>query len=636
VSVGVGALAVLVVRVPGSARASTNVRRIRPGVRLIRIVDPGPVRAFVLEVRPTVATIDVALGAGRFPGYGRTVPQIAREADAIAAVNGDMGLFRPTHPFARDGELVQTVQPHSGLFGISSTEDRAFIGQTALRVRARPQGGPSVAIARWNDGPPRSGKLVGYTAVGGMLEVPPTDVCWILLHAIRPPRLTRDTIGVSRTYGVAEQGCRTPAPALTRDDVVLATLRGDRSLGRLEPIGSVEQVTIRWASGWPGVVDLSGGFPLLVRHSRSVVRHCDTEFCMRQPRTGVGVTAGCVDQTPSTACHVLLAVVDGRREGWSQGVTMSGFARIFLRLGAVAALNMDGGGSSVLMVRGSVVNRPSDHLRRVSTSLVVLRGSDPGESWMSALGLANGCVCPSTPRRWWSTEHGEWRHYVRGGIQMRGHQRLAIVIAVVGGATVLGGTEANARGLEANARGIKCTIIGTNGPDLLIGTEHRDVICGRGGSDVIRSNGGNDRIYGGRGRDALFGGKGDDRIWGGASRDHLDGAGGDDLLVGGTQADRVVGSNGRDSIHGGLGADSADGGNGADVIFGQRGQDLARGGAAADRIFGGPGSDRCLSGVDRVGSDTIDGGPGRDVFSADPGDRLISVEVREICDSGYS
>ena len=47
---------------------------------------------------------------------------------------------------------------------------------------------------------------------------------------------------------------------------------------------------------------------------------------------------------------------------------MTGFARIFLRLGAVSALNLDGGGSSVLMVNGSVVNRPSDEFRRVPTS----------------------------------------------------------------------------------------------------------------------------------------------------------------------------------------------------------------------------------------------------------------------------
>jgi hypothetical protein len=393
-------VALLVLVAPGPAHASTKVRRIRPGMRLITIVDPGPVRAFVLDVRPATTSLDVALGARRFPGYGRTVPQIAREAGAIAAINGDMGLIRPMHPFASDGELVQTLQPRAAMFGVSAVADRAFVGHPALNVRARSEGGPSMAVARWNAGAPRSGKLVGYTAVGGMLETPPPGVCWMLLHPMGSPNIARDDMAVSRTYAAVEQDCRLPSPTPTGDDVVLAARRGDWAGGPFEGVGPSERVTIRWTSGWPGVVDLSGGFPLLVRNARSAVRHCRSELCLPQPRTGVGVTSGCVDERPSTACHVLLAVVDGRRDGWSRGVTMSGFARIFLRLGAVSALNLDGGGSSVLMVHGSVVNRPSDEFRRVPTSLVVLRASDPGESWMSTASGWAACACPSTLRRW--------------------------------------------------------------------------------------------------------------------------------------------------------------------------------------------------------------------------------------------
>ena len=176
------------------------------------MVDPGPVRAFVLDVRPAATSLDVALGARRFPGYGRTVPQIAREADAIAAINGDMGLVRPMHPFAQDGELVQTLQPHAAMFGVSTVADRAFVGHSVLNVRARPEGAPSVAVARWNAGAPRSGRLVGYTAVGGMLETPPPGVCWMLLHPTSPPSIGRNNMAVSRTYLAVEQDCRLRHP----------------------------------------------------------------------------------------------------------------------------------------------------------------------------------------------------------------------------------------------------------------------------------------------------------------------------------------------------------------------------------------------------------------------------------------
>jgi exopolysaccharide biosynthesis protein len=62
------------------------------------------------------------------------------------------------------------------------------------------------------------------------------------------------------------------------------------------------------------------------------------------------------------------------------GVSLPKFAAIFRKLGAVSALNLDGGGSSTMVVRGDVVNRPSSgHERSVSTALMVLPGADPGE-----------------------------------------------------------------------------------------------------------------------------------------------------------------------------------------------------------------------------------------------------------------
>jgi exopolysaccharide biosynthesis protein len=50
-------------------------------------------------------------------------------------------------------------------------------------------------------------------------------------------------------------------------------------------------------------------------------------------------------------------------------------------LGAVSALNLDGGGSSVMVVEGEVVNRPSDGRERaLSNAIVILPGADPGEA----------------------------------------------------------------------------------------------------------------------------------------------------------------------------------------------------------------------------------------------------------------
>lgn len=59
-------------------------------------------------------------------------------------------------------------------------------------------------------------------------------------------------------------------------------------------------------------------------------------------------------------------------------MTLPELAELFQALGARSALNLDGGGSSVMVVRGEVVNRPSDLQgeRSVVNALVVRR--DPG------------------------------------------------------------------------------------------------------------------------------------------------------------------------------------------------------------------------------------------------------------------
>jgi len=54
---------------------------------------------------------------------------------------------------------------------------------------------------------------------------------------------------------------------------------------------------------------------------------------------------------------LILMVVDGRQPG-SRGVNLEELAALLVGVGAVDAVNLDGGGSSTLVVNGSLVNRP--------------------------------------------------------------------------------------------------------------------------------------------------------------------------------------------------------------------------------------------------------------------------------------
>jgi exopolysaccharide biosynthesis protein len=82
----------------------------------------------------------------------------------------------------------------------------------------------------------------------------------------------------------------------------------------------------------------------------------------RAPRTALGLTKD---------GHVLLVVVDGRQKH-SVGFSLLELALFMQEAGAVDALNLDGGGSSEMVVNGKVVNKPSDgRERRVGDAFVV-------------------------------------------------------------------------------------------------------------------------------------------------------------------------------------------------------------------------------------------------------------------------
>lgn len=132
--------------------------------------------------------------------------------------------------------------------------------------------------------------------------------------------------------------------------------------------------------GWPvalssdlvdGGTEAVGGFPDLVDGGHRVgdleVGERPTFAAARHPRTAVGYDSG--------AGRLWLVVVDGRQPPHSAGMTLPELADVMEALGADEALNLDGGGSTTVIVTGRTVNRPSDPTgeRPVVNALALVR-----------------------------------------------------------------------------------------------------------------------------------------------------------------------------------------------------------------------------------------------------------------------
>ena len=77
-------------------------------------------------------------------------------------------------------------------------------------------------------------------------------------------------------------------------------------------------------------------------------------------------------------------------------------------------------------------------------------------------------------------------------------------------------------GGECRVPSAVCSILGTDGDDVLTGTPMDDILCGFGGDDQLEGGDGSDVLFGGDGDDVLVGGEGGDCMVGGPGTDSAD------------------------------------------------------------------------------------------------------------------
>ena len=160
-----------------------------------------------------------------------------------------------------------------------------------------------------------------------------------------------------------------------------ASAGGDRS-GRLGTPGADGRSHL--PAPWHLATDALEGGPLLVHQGRPVALKGFNWTILhgKEPRTAIGMTA---------SGEMLWVTVDGRRPGHSMGTSLDELARLFLSLGAVEALNWDGGGSTTMVLPGGdvVTKIATGWVREVSNALVLL----PATASILVAGL------PSVPAR---------------------------------------------------------------------------------------------------------------------------------------------------------------------------------------------------------------------------------------------
>ena len=386
--------------------------RLADGVTLTTIrypEAPNEVRVLTLEQGHGPVT-DVLPGGPAYPDR-MAVSKLGARAGALAGVNGDFAVQgRLKHLSILDGEIwTSGIQPRGPVFASSGDGAFAHIGEPHLETKAIPAAGSAFVVDRWNAGPPRKGGVHAFTLRGGSVEEPPGTTqptsdsprwCAARLLPTGAISWTEGRRHLSRPYIVDAQPepCpKVPIARGTEPGTVVLAARARSSGNTVLPLSAGQRLILRWKSGWPSISDTIGGTPMLVHNGRNVApgyKAGDSYFFNYNPRTAVGISHGCEDDQRSTTCRVYVVTVDGRQAGWSHGMRFPALAQVFIHLGAVEALNLDGGGSTEVWLRdrrpaycervtdvgGCLASRPSDVSERpTSSSLVILPSVDSAD-----------------------------------------------------------------------------------------------------------------------------------------------------------------------------------------------------------------------------------------------------------------
>lgn len=157
---------------------------------------------------------------------------------------------------------------------------------------------------------------------------------------------------------------------IPEDGIVIATY-GEEMVESFKSLDIGDRVTFSLPinARWMDADFILGSGPLLVNDGKRAISMNESSSFAREraPRTAVGVTA---DQ------ELLMVTVDGRQTGYSEGVSLTELADYLVELGAVTAMNFDGGGSTAMTsrIRGAdgphLLNLPSDGSERAIVNAV--------------------------------------------------------------------------------------------------------------------------------------------------------------------------------------------------------------------------------------------------------------------------
>ena len=303
-------------------------------VRMVKYINGRPVKINIVEVNSKLnPNIEIAPQLASTNLKRRaTIRTIASRNDSIAAVNGTY--FKPQTGVPL-GTLMINKKVYTGpihnrvAMGIGKNEFKMAQVQFDSTIKT---GRNTLKIDNINQPRMLSTYTLLYTRDWG--QTSPTPPKYGINISIQHNKIT--TISYGSTT-IPENGY---------------VISGPKS--KLEPFLSAKKIEldIKMRPEWENIDHIISGGPYLVKEGQiyvDVTAQKLGSITGKNPRTAIGYTAN---------NEFIMVAVDGREHA-SVGMTLGELARMMKSFGCINAMNLDGGGSTVMYVQGRVVNNPA-------------------------------------------------------------------------------------------------------------------------------------------------------------------------------------------------------------------------------------------------------------------------------------
>ena len=337
---------------------------VAPGIDLFQLGDDalvdgaGPIAVYLLRLDPVRVRLAAVLADHQIADE-EPVDAIARRTHAAAAVNGGyfnrangdpMGLLKVSGELVSDSTLLRgAILIDSPLVGRTDVTFDQLAAKMEAHFTAR--GHKWIVPVDGVDTTRERGHLMLYTpSYRPDTDTAPTGTEWVLDG---DPLRVSDVRSSTGSTPIPTQGLVLSFGGVDLPEALLALAPG---------------VTVTFETLWKSTYGTATARLSRADHIVSgagLLRHNGADATDWRAE-GISAEALPASRDPRTFVaddargFIWLGVVDGRQPAYSVGMTFTDLQRLCARLDLRDALNLDGGGSTTMVVNGAVLNRPSD------------------------------------------------------------------------------------------------------------------------------------------------------------------------------------------------------------------------------------------------------------------------------------